>query len=228
MSTASLADEPKTDTVSATELRAAFNANVLAAEKKYATGKPIRVSGTAGSVKKDGGGYFFTLGDTTCRLSKEGEKVAADLQPGRKVIVTGTLAVTVGGPQVGLELKGCTLEILPEEKKAEAKKDLKAPEPLEKPYTEYITVKVYSERLVPDGETKAKPGFFKPKENVHAHHSTGKDGVERFIIRAAGKSGSPNEVGPKTEITDKDGVVWVVTKSSAGQGCYFVEAHKKP
>jgi hypothetical protein len=86
--------------------------------------------------------------------------------------------------------------------------------PLKSPYTERITYRYWSGSL----------GKHLADRRVEAYRKE-KDGRVKFFLRSnqAGTGLPP----PMSEIIDKDGVIWVVTKSSAGDQ-YMAEVARKP
>ena len=106
------------------------------------------------------------------------------------------------------------------------KDDKKELPPLKPPYTERVTVKRW---------TNSDKKFLNPNENIEAYRDKSKDGKDRIYLKAGSMMGcvpgGPVEV--KTEITDKDGKVFVVTNMvHVGKTylCYVTEkpAEKKP
>ncbi|MBA4192590.1 MAG: hypothetical protein C0467_31870 [Planctomycetaceae bacterium] len=89
------------------------------------------------------------------------------------------------------------------EVEAQEKKDEK---PLKKPYTERVELRHW---------VANSNRFNLPIPGVSAYRLTDKDGKTRFGLSAFDATGSAN---PKSEITDKDGKVYVVVRDTGRDG----------
>jgi hypothetical protein len=100
---------------------------------------------------------------------------------------------------------------------ADDKKDEKKPKA---PYTEFVTVRRWISN---------QKEFLDPEPNVSAYRVKDKQGKEFIRLSAADAAGEPE---PKSEITDKDGNMLVVTgkpfRSGADHVCPFEVKPKKP
>jgi hypothetical protein len=91
--------------------------------------------------------------------------------------------------------------------------------PLKAPYDERVEIKVW--QTLAGG----KKVFLSPYPGVPAYRKTAKDGTLMiYLSNAAGTNTHPT-IG--TELTDKDGVVWLVKKVQ-GMGPYVCDVEKKP
>ncbi len=95
--------------------------------------------------------------------------------------------------------------------------------PLKAPFTEKVTVKIWA-------SVDGKKGFLNPIEGVQAHRRDGKEHTlftlhHTFLQQL--KNGDPDK-GEQSEITDKDGVTWLVVKVSQTKGAKIAHCTRKP